>query len=455
MSKPFGRPARQSPMPPGGQVRAGEEEARGSQVVVEAARIRKKTARKPAIKWPQPVVKEPSAQGSSVPKPRVAVGSRPAQERGPRAVVEKPSTQATSISTPIMVVQSEPAQGAPVPEPEPVVGGQPVQGPPGSVPRGEVPAQESSDLGDSPRYRLEVEQEQVCLRVEPPRSTKAKKGLGPSSRSRAVGVLPMVPAVPVLPSLTPIQGQEEPMEVGDSLDSDVDWILEVSQTEVEVPRELRPVASEEATRKGPVVPEKETAVVVVGKAPGTGKQLPVDPVAKKAPVNTSWKSYHVRHEVVAGDKYKSWSLTPGREVLIVGDSNLSRIPEINHGAVEIHSYPGATLAQAFSLIKYKTPVADGVRHVVLSFGLNDRGQGNMQALRKCIERLKEAATATFPSAVLHIPLINYDPTLPEQQNPGGSVLYELQLSYGLFGKASEESITIIHPAGDESMHKFL
>jgi len=36
-----------------------------------------------------------------------------------------------------------------------------------------------------------------------------------------------------------------------------------------------------------------------------------------------------------------------------------------------------------------------------------------------------------------------------------SVLDELQLSYGLFGKASEESITIIHPAGDESMNKFL
>ncbi|CAM4655934.1 unnamed protein product [Leuciscus chuanchicus] len=42
-----------------------------------------------------------------------------------------------------------------------------------------------------------------------------------------------------------------------------------------------------------------------------------------------------------------------------------------------------------------------------------------------------------------------------ENNPSGSVLYELQLSYGLFGKASEESITIIHPAGDESMHKFL
>jgi len=36
-----------------------------------------------------------------------------------------------------------------------------------------------------------------------------------------------------------------------------------------------------------------------------------------------------------------------------------------------------------------------------------------------------------------------------------SVLDELQLSYGLFGKGSEEDITIIHRVGDERMHKFL
>jgi len=41
------------------------------------------------------------------------------------------------------------------------------------------------------------------------------------------------------------------------------------------------------------------------------------------------------------------------------------------------------------------------------------------------------------------------------QNPGSSVVYELQLFYGLFRKASEEAITVIHPAGDESMYKFL
>lgn len=36
-----------------------------------------------------------------------------------------------------------------------------------------------------------------------------------------------------------------------------------------------------------------------------------------------------------------------------------------------------------------------------------------------------------------------------------SILYELQISYGLFGRASEESITIVHPAGDKSMNNFL
>ncbi len=41
------------------------------------------------------------------------------------------------------------------------------------------------------------------------------------------------------------------------------------------------------------------------------------------------------------------------------------------------------------------------------------------------------------------------------QNPGSSVLDELQLSNGLVWKASEETITIVHPAGDKGMNKFL
>ncbi len=39
------------------------------------------------------------------------------------------------------------------------------------------------------------------------------------------------------------------------------------------------------------------------------------------------------------------------------------------------------------------------------------------------------------------------------QNPGSSVLDELQLYNGLLWKACEETITIIHPAGDKGMNK--
>ncbi len=41
------------------------------------------------------------------------------------------------------------------------------------------------------------------------------------------------------------------------------------------------------------------------------------------------------------------------------------------------------------------------------------------------------------------------------QHTGSRVLDELQLSNGLLGKAGEETITIVHPAGDEGLNKFL
>ncbi len=41
------------------------------------------------------------------------------------------------------------------------------------------------------------------------------------------------------------------------------------------------------------------------------------------------------------------------------------------------------------------------------------------------------------------------------QYPGSCVLDELQLSNGLLWKAGEETMTIIHPAGDKGMNKFL
>ncbi len=52
-------------------------------------------------------------------------------------------------------------------------------------------------------------------------------------------------------------------------------------------------------------------------------------------------------------------------------------------------------------------------------------------------------------------LVWYAQISGSSQNPGSSVLDELQLSNGLLWKAGEETITVIHPAGDKGMNKFL
>ncbi|GAA6087139.1 uncharacterized protein LOC120555297 [Tachysurus ichikawai] len=67
----------------------------------------------------------------------------------------------------------------------------------------------------------------------------------------------------------------------------------------------------------------------------------------------------------SGDKYRNWDLKPQRPILILGDSNLLRLPRINNPAVQVDSYPGANLSHAHHLIKYKTPTSTDTQKVVL------------------------------------------------------------------------------------------
>lgn len=91
---------------------------------------------------------------------------------------------------------------------------------------------------------------------------------------------------------------------------------------------------------------------------------------------------------------------------------MGRIPTTGNDRVKVDCYPGANLAQAYHIIKHKTSVSMRTQHVVLSFGLNNREHGNPTNLRrKSVERLQGAAFQTFPNAVIHIPLINYDKTM--------------------------------------------
>lgn len=73
-----------------------------------------------------------------------------------------------------------------------------------------------------------------------------------------------------------------------------------------------------------------------------------------------------------GDKIKNWSLRPKRPILIMGDSNMARLPVIFDDRVQVECYPGAHWFHAHEILRNRTPTTDEVTAVILSFGINDR-----------------------------------------------------------------------------------
>ncbi|KAK5899645.1 hypothetical protein CesoFtcFv8_009104 [Champsocephalus esox] len=118
-----------------------------------------------------------------------------------------------------------------------------------------------------------------------------------------------------------------------------------------------------------------------------------------------------RHEH-RGNKKSNWSLTPKREVIIMGASNISRLPLIHNLKIQVDSFPGANMAQATHLIKRKTPTSPETKIVILCFGLNDRNTVTPETLNHDLQDLLSAAHNTFPNAKIHVPLINASMRLP-------------------------------------------
>ncbi|XDV35105.1 hypothetical protein PO909_005132 [Leuciscus waleckii] len=201
-------------------------------------------------------------------------------------------------------------------------------------------------------------------------------------------------AVATLPALTPYQipqkekteGSPQVIEVEEGA---LDWLFSG-----EVSEDQEGPAKEKAPQE---------------KADVGDKERPSKPPGLEAP---RW-SIHVNHE--SKEKARNWSLAPVNPVLFVGASNLSRLPRTEAWEIEVHSFPGATIVDGYNIIKHRTRTIGGMEHVVLAFGLNDRANSNITALGKILEKLVEAAKATFPGAKIYVPLINYDKDLPEQQ----------------------------------------
>lgn len=117
---------------------------------------------------------------------------------------------------------------------------------------------------------------------------------------------------------------------------------------------------------------------------------------------------------LTGDQRKSgWRLSPRRPVLILGDSNLKRLPLIWDNRIQVDSYPGATIFHGAEIMEHLTPSNPTVKRVVLSFGINCRNAGaRIDTLQKTFRRMYQRAQTAFPEAQIYVPIIGFSEELP-------------------------------------------
>lgn len=128
--------------------------------------------------------------------------------------------------------------------------------------------------------------------------------------------------------------------------------------------------------------------------------------------------YTVRRHENTGRKMTDWDLVITKKVVIIGDSNLSRFPNFDHDDVQIDSYPGGQFRHAQALMEKTTKPPFHVEMIVMAFGINNRSNLPRETVFKNIQGAVRSAKAKFPFAVIVIPVINFSPHLPvnEQEN---------------------------------------
>lgn len=129
-------------------------------------------------------------------------------------------------------------------------------------------------------------------------------------------------------------------------------------------------------------------------------------------------SYHTTR---SSRKVQGWNITVHEGVLILGDTNLHRIPGFTLTDLQIDSYPDANFYH-FTQLLAKTPQHPEVWLVVLSLGLNNREQDPNKTSIKQLRTVVKLAASVFPSAELFIPLIHYSRLLPQVEQRNLSVI---------------------------------
>ena len=104
------------------------------------------------------------------------------------------------------------------------------------------------------------------------------------------------------------------------------------------------------------------------------------------------------------------------EVVILGDSNLSRVTKVPNSvnSIEIHSYPGAKPFHLLHLMSNSPKPQAKPTTVILSIGINSRDNRSTTHQGQ-IKSLVSSSSKFFPNAQIFIPQINYSSSLKQTQ----------------------------------------
>ena len=115
-----------------------------------------------------------------------------------------------------------------------------------------------------------------------------------------------------------------------------------------------------------------------------------------------------------GGNKANWSIIPSTKILVLGSSNLKRLPKVADRDVSLDCYPGAYVRNAIAILSSIPDPLPSVHRVILSFGLNDSSKTTVRSFDMQLRRLYRVAATKFPLAQIRIPIISFSPDLPEK-----------------------------------------
>lgn len=147
-------------------------------------------------------------------------------------------------------------------------------------------------------------------------------------------------------------------------------------------------------------------------SPPPQPHLQPQPQPQPKPTHPSQKPFY--HKARPNYKVADWNIEGHTPTLIIGDSNLNRIPPFNNPNIQVDSYPGATFYHFIKVLE-KTPIHTDTATVVISVGLNNKDHDPFQTSLKQLSGMHKEAKKTFPNATIYIPVISHSPLLTPQQ----------------------------------------